>query len=296
MLCVCCLCLPQLCYSKYQILYFYCRVHTHFLPKCDLNVRIMCNSSNFKTVTSPFFTFCFSGHTYRTVCSPAHTYILWPVSDPPVTFCGMSWVLGFDSRDPVAEIFIVRWTVKAPQKFHFFFFFLTQCNQRPNHTPNMLSMHVKLYLMGNYTIRNLQQSCGVLVWRLSCEFTGWSARLQVLSTARQGIQCIVCVCVHMLVFVWWSSTMPVHPIGVCLCGCVPAWVCVPMCAVRRKWLCLFKLSTLSHVGQFSGNENPAPHPLPSPFAKPAQFSSPHFTPKTFWMSGCLLKAEGLFGK
>lgn len=109
------------------------------------------------------------------------------------------------------------------------------------------------------------------------------ARLKVLSRACQGRRCIVCTCVYvcarMLVFVEWSSTMPLHPIGVCLCGCVPACVCLPMCAVRRKWLCLFKLSTLSHVGQFSGNESPAPPRLPSPFPKPAPLSFPHPAPK-----------------
>lgn len=137
----------------------------------------------------------------------------------------------------------------------------------------MLSMHVKLSIMRSFTI---SLSCGVLAWRLSCSLL---ARLRVLSRACQGIQCIVCtcvyVCVRMLVFVEWSSAMPVHPIGVCLCGCVPACVCVPMCAVRRKWLCLFKLSTLSHVGQFSGNENPAdPPPLASPHPSPSLRRSP----------------------
>lgn len=40
-----------------------------------------------------------------------------------------------------------------------------------------------------------------------------------------------------------------------LAVCVHAPACVSLCAEERKWLCLFKLSTLSHVGQFSGNES-----------------------------------------
>lgn len=71
--------------------------------------------------------------------------------------------LGSDSRDPLGEMFIVDCRVKAPQKFDFFF--LTLCNQKPNHTLNMLNMHVKLSFMRNYTISNVQ-SCCVLVWSL----------------------------------------------------------------------------------------------------------------------------------
>ena len=132
----------------------------------------------------------------------------------------------------------------------------------------------------NYTLSNLPP-CGVAVWRLSCKFTGTGEYCLMLARVYNP-QCAVlyvclwyvCVCVCVLVFVQRSSAMPVRPLGACLCGCAPACVCVPMCALRRKWLCLFKLSTLSHVGQFSGNENPAPH---TPLPKKTQ-PSPHPSP------------------
>lgn len=70
----------------------------------------------------------------------------------------------------------------------------------------------------------------------------------------------------------------------CVCVYVHARLSVcSMCAVRRKWLCLFKLSTLSHVGQFSGNQRPIPRPphLPpthhSNFHKSVLLSSPILT-------------------
>lgn len=66
-----------------------------------------------------------------------------------------------------------------------------------------------------------------------------------------------------------------------------------MWAVRRKWLCLFKLSTLSHVGQFSGNENPTPPPPLTPL-QVCTALLPHSTPNrsewaaVFWrLRGCL---------
>lgn len=85
--------------------------------------------------------------------------------------------------------------------------------------------------------------------------------------------------------VYWSLSMPMHPVGVyCACVYVHARLSVcSMCAVRRKWLCLFKLSTLSHVGQFSGNQRPIPRPphLPpthhSNFHKSVLLSSPILT-------------------
>lgn len=45
--------------------------------------------------------------------------ILWPFSDPWVTFCGTGWVLGFDVRDPLAKMFIVCCTVKAQKSCTF---------------------------------------------------------------------------------------------------------------------------------------------------------------------------------
>lgn len=94
-------------------------------------------------------------------------------------------------------------------------------------------------------------------------------------------------CVYMCLW------MCVHAVGVqaclcaqlvCLCMCLCMCVCVLMWAVTRKWLCLFKLSTLSHVGQFSGNENPTPPPpltplqaytalLPHPNSKPSEWAA-----------------------
>lgn len=156
---------------------------------------------------------------------------------------------------------------------------------------NMLSMHVKSEARWEPYIK---ESAAAL-WCFGVEASP-AGLTGALSTARPhrvyNVLCVyVCVygCAHACFLCGGSSAVPCAPsrrlcVCVCLCGCVPApALCVPMCAVRRKWLCLFKLSTLSHVGQFSGNENPAPCPLPSPplpLRSPgrAQFSSPHFTP------------------
>lgn len=143
-----------------------------------------------------------------------------------------------------------------------------QNSARPDHTAKYAehACKKKVNLMGNHTLRNLQQLCGVLVWRLH----RLDSLEHCLQPARTGytMYCVcVCVygCAHVCFLCGGSSAVPCAPSRrLCVRGCVPApALCLPMCAVRRKWLCLFKLSTLSHVGQFSGNENPAPCPLPS---------------------------------
>lgn len=233
-------------------------------------------------------------HTHRTLHTQVYT--LWPVSDPWVTFCGLSLVSGFDSRDRVAEMFIVRLTVKAPQKLHFF---ITQCNQRPNPSPNLLSTRVKLSLKGNYTIRNQQQSCCVLVSRLGVELSGWVKDSEVLSTASQGVQHTARVRVCVCVFVYACLFLTEFNHACAPHRCVFMWVCARRCAQWGGSGCVCLNEARSAMwDNLAGMSTPHPITSPHPFPGLHGNTPPHKTlyPQTVWMSGCLLKADGLFGK
>lgn len=117
-------------------------------------------------------------------------------------------------------------------------------------------------------MRNVSLSCGpVLFWTLGSAVSLLAGVQEwkhcTLPASIYNVLCVYVVCIG----VWACLCVCIHSVYGGVYVCVRAYVCVPMCAVRRKWLCLFKLSTLSHVGQFSGNENPAPpslHCFPPP--------------------------------
>ena len=81
--------------------------------------------------------FCLSSCAYTHTHTHTHTYASCSVSYPWL-WCKFG-VLGFDSRHPVAEMFIVHCTVKVS-------LFPPRCYQKPNHTAHVLSVHAKILL------------------------------------------------------------------------------------------------------------------------------------------------------
>lgn len=151
-----------------------------------------------------------------------HTHTLCPV------FVVQVWVLGFVSRDPLAEMFIVDWTVKAPQKFHF----LTQCDQKPNHTLHLQNMHAKSFFTRNYP--SDPRACGVLVWCLGSSVSLLAPAQDWIYCplpACQGIQCVVCVCLYVCVHACFCVLEFKH-------ACAPNWCmfmwvfCAPVSVCR----------------------------------------------------------------